>query len=560
MADADKIKSYRNRYKALSDERIDDLLIWKEISNFISPSKGLYISEGERPNKRTNRYRNILDDTATRALTLLGAGMQGGLTSPSRPWFKIVTQDDDLMKFESVAQWTNYVEKQMYGVFKRSNFYSSIHQAYEEQAGFGTTVFLAEEDFDSLIRFYVLPPGIYCIALSDNGMVKTLFRRYWMSAMQMATKFGKENLSDQVQNCLSPDRNPYEWFQVMHVIEPRDQRDVLKIDTLNMPYSSFYFEFSKSDQQKPLRESGFHEQPFAAPRWSVNGSETYGKGPAHLALGPTKILQSMSKASLKAVHKEVDPPMRVPTSYKDTLNMLPGGVNPVTANDPKDAIGKLFDMRFDYAGTEAKIERIQSNVERTFYNDLFFTIINRPEMTATEVLQRHEEQLIMLGPTIERQITELLDPMLERTFNVMDRAGMIPPVPPEMEQQPLKVDYISLLAQAQKMMGLQHMDMFLNIATATTSIDPQHPTSDKIDTDAYLDEYALRLGISPEITRSPQVVAQIRQMKQQQMEQERQQQMLMDAADGAKTLSGAKTDEKNALTDVVDAIGGGDGG
>jgi hypothetical protein len=552
---ADKIKSYRNRLKSLENERSDDLSIMKDISNFILPNKGLYVSEGERPNKNTgNRYRNILDDTATRALTLLGAGMQGGLTSPSRPWFKIVTQDEGLMKFESVAQWTNYVEKQMYGVFKRSNFYSSVHQAYEEQGGFGSTVLFTEEDFEQLLRFYVLSPGSYCIAPSDNGMVKTLFRRFWMTAIQMGTKFGRENLSDQVQNCLEEDRNPYQWFEIVHVIEPREDRNILKMDSMNMPYSSFYFELAKSDDNPPLRESGFHELPFAAPRWAVNGSETYGKGPGHLALGPTKILQSLAKSSLKAVHLEVEPPMRIPTSLKDTMNVLPGGANYVSANDPKDAIGKLFDMRFDYAGTEGKIERVQANIERTFYNDLFFTIINRPEMTATEVLQRHEEQLIMLGPTIERQITELLDPVLERTFMVMERAGMIPPVPMELEGQPLKVDYISLLAQAQKMMGLQHMDMFLQVVTATTGIPIDHPTSDKLDMDAYLDEYALRLGINPEITRSPEVVAQIRQMKQQAIEQQQQMELLSQAPDAAKKLAGAKTDEKNALTDIIEQV------
>jgi hypothetical protein len=236
------------------------------------------------------------------------------------------------------------------------------------------------------------------------------------------------------------------------------------------------------------------------------------------------------------------------------LNQLPGAENPVASNNPREAIGKLYDMNFDYQGCELKIEKIQEHIERTFFNDLFFTIISRPEMTATEVVQRHEEQLIMLGPVIERQITELLDPVIERTFNIMNRNGMIPPPPLELAGQGLKIDYISLLAQAQKMMGLQHMDMYLNMTSMVAGIPPDHPVFIKNDYDAFQDEYAMRLGIPPEVTRSPEMVAAIQQ--QQAAERQRQERMeaMANMPEDIKKLSQAKTDDDNVLTDVVDMV------
>jgi len=548
QSDKRRNQKYLKLLKSLEDERSSVLPVWQDISSYILPSRGLYVSQGDKPHEKTNIYKKILNATGTHSLNLLGAGMQGGLTSPSRPWKKLQTEDEGLMKFEPVAQWLDYVDALMDGVFKRSNFYEVIHQTYIDQAAFGISVPFIEKDFQTLVRFYIPPAGTYCVASDDTGRVNTFVRRTWMTAVNLEKKFGRDRISDQVKNIGK--ENPYKWFEVVHFIQPREERNIIFKDRFNMPYESVWFEYAKNDMT--LYEGGFEEKPFAAGRWWVNEPEVYGRSPGHMALGVVKLLQSHEAGSTKAIHKEVDPPMRVPFGYKDSLDMLPGGINYIATNDGKDAVGKLFDMNFDYAGVEARIGRLQELIQRLFFNDLFFTIVTGKEMTATEVLQRHEEQLIMLGPTIERQTSEVLDPIIERVFMCMLRANMIPPPPMEMIGQSLKIDYVSTLAQAQKMLGISNMRAFKQDAMEIAQVSEDGII--KVNWEEYLDQEAFKLGIPAGITRSKEEVAAIKEAQVQAAEQERQDAMMMQAADDVKKLSQADTSGKNALTDVVEAV------
>jgi hypothetical protein len=539
---------YLKLLKSLENERENILPTWQEISNYIIPSRGLYVSQGDRPHEKTNVYKKILNATGTHSLNLLGAGMQGGLTSPSRDWKKLQTEDPGLMKFEPVAQWLDTVDSLMDGVFRRSNFYETVHQSYVDSAAFGPSVMCVEPDFKSLVRFYLPPAGTYCLAADDTGRVETLSKRTWMTAVNLQKKFGNERISDQVRNSIK--NNPYKWFEVVHFIQPREERNIIFKDRFNMPYESVWFEYAKPDLT--LYEGGFNEKPFAPGRWWGNEPEVYGRSPGQLALGQIKLLQSNEAGSTKAMHKEVDPPMRVPFGYKDTLNQLPGGINYIATNDGKDAIGKLFEMRFDYSATEIKVQRLQELIQRLFFNDLFFTIVTGKEMTATEVLKRHEEQLIMLGPTIERRTSEVLDPIVETVFMHMVRARMIPPPPREMANQSLRIDYVSTLAQAQKMMGLSSMRAFKQDAMEIATISDAGVI--KVNWEEYLDQEAFKLGVPAAITRSPEEVAEIKAAQQAAAEQERQDMMMANAADDVKKLSQADTSGQNALTEITEAI------
>ena len=346
-----------------------------------------------------------------------------------------------------------------------------------------------------------------------------------------------DTCSDQVKQVA--EKKPFDWVEIVHAIEPNDKRNPNYQDNQNMPFSSCYWEFRKDE--KFLSKSGYNERPFAVGRWETNDVEAYGVGPGHTALGLVKMLQSMHKSSLKAIHKEVDPPLRVPTTLKDTLNVLPGGVNYMAGNDPREAIGKLFDMNFDYPGVEGKISQVQQIIHTIFKRDLFLLITDRPEMTATEVVERSQEKLIMIGPVTERQIPDVLEPMLSRTFNIMARFGMIPPPPPELQGQPIKVDYISLLAQAQKMMGLQGLRSYVDMATSVETLKASSPDGAmKTNADFVLDEYAQGLALAPQVTRPQEEVNQIRQMQEQMKQMAQELEMLKQGSEAAKNFSQAQ--------------------
>lgn len=545
-------EKYNARLKYLENDRLPVLSLMKDVSQYILPRKGLYTSDGDKPHEKVgSRYKKILNSTATRASRLLASGMQGGLTSPSRPWFRIRTENPSLYSVEEVAQWCQMTEDIMYAVFNGSNFYSSVHSIYGDEGGFGQGVLFEEEDPFTTIRFTVSPPGEYCLAANERGVVDTLYRRLWMPARNIVRKFGTDRISDDVKQAYKTKGTYYKLFQVVHVIEPNSDRDVTKIDSLNMPYKSVYYEFMKTD--KTLKTGGFNELPFMAPRWAFQSPEVYGDCPSFDALGVTKMLQASEKLSIKAMDKGVDPPLRIPSKWSGKrANLLPGGHNYVDSNDPKDSIGRLYDIIFDVGQVENKITRFENLIERLYFMDLFTLITDRPEMTATEVLERKEEKLTLLGPTIENQIHELLDLVLDRTFNILTRRGMIPPAPPELSGQKLKIDYISLLAQAQKMIGISGMEAYLEKTERIAAIDPGSIVKTNFDT--FLDQYADRVALPPTITRDQEEVEQIRMEQAAKQEKLEQAEMLKGAAGDIKALSQADTEGKNALTDIVEAV------
>jgi hypothetical protein len=547
-----KNQKYLARLKYLELDRRPILTLMKDVSGYILPRKGLYTSDGEKPHQKiASRYKKILNSTATRSSRLLASGMQGGLTSPSRPWFRIATENPALYDIEEVAMWCQTTEDIMYSVFNGSNFYSAVHTIYEDEGGFGQGVLFEEEDPFTIIRFLVCPPGEYCLAANERGVVDTLYRRFHMPACNVVGKFGKDRVSDDVKNAFKNPGSYYDQFELVHLIEPNTGRDIRKIDYSNMPYRSVYFEHQKTD--KLLSVKGFQELPFMAPRWSHQHPEVYGDCPSFDALGVTKLLQASEKTSIKAMDKQVDPPLRVPSKWHKRANLLPGGHNYVDANDPKDAIGKLYEISFDVSHIEGKIERYEALIERLYFMDLFTLITDRPEMTATEVLERKEEKLTLLGPTIENQIHQLLDPVIQRTFNILERRGFIPSAPEELRQARLKVDYVSLLAQAQKMIGIAGMEAYLEKAERIAAIDPA--SIDKTDTDAFLEEYAERVALSPRITRDQEVVDEIRAERAAREKELQDAEMMKGAAGDIKSLSQADTSGKNVLTDIAEAVG-----
>lgn len=230
----------------------------------------------------------------------------------------------------------------------------------------------------------------------------------------------------------------------------------------------------------------------------------------------------------------------MPPTLKDTLNILPGGVNYMPGNDPREAIGRLYDMNFDYVGAENKIAAVQAMIHTIFKRDLFLLITDRPEMTATEVVERSQEKLIMIGPVTERQIPDVLEPMLTRTFNIMQRFGMIPPPPPELAGQPIKIDYISLLAQAQKMMGLQGLRSYVDMATAVETLKAASPDGAvKSNSDFILDEYASGLALAPQVTRPDDQVGQIRQMQQEMNRMQQEMEIMKQSSEAARNFAQA---------------------
>lgn len=546
-------EEYIARFKHLDEQyRYAWLPLHEDISEYLLPRRGNFIDHG-KPYEKNNviRSTSILNDTASRANRMLGSGMQGGLCSPSQRWFALTLKDKNMMMFGPVKDWLRKCEDIMYSVYATGNFYTEIHRVFEEQAGFGTAPIIQEEDFDSVVNFTVFTAGEYRLASDRNNRVDTCYRHFWMTADQIIKTFGEGNCSDSVKNAYK--KTPFEYFEILHCIEPNSKSDDSKADNTKMKYTSVWMEYQDGGS-KFLRQSGYTDNPLAVPRWTPVGNSPYGLGPGHDAIGNIKMLQQMEKSIVKAVHKEVDPPMAVSSKLKDVLSLLPGATNWFDGDDSRFAVSPLLNIQFNLHNAEDRIVAIESRIERTFYNDLFAMIVNADQhgrqITATEILERKQEKLVLLGPTVERQTFELLQPINSRTFNICLRLNMFPPPPPELQGQALNIEYLGVLAQAQKLVKAQSMEAYLGEAERVLQLDPM--TSVKTDWAAFLEQYADILGVPSGIVRTEDQASILKQqIIQKQQEAEKAQQMQMAVA-AMKDLGRADTTGGNVLSDVAE--------
>lgn len=506
MARRDTASKLLAELRELEQARLTWDNLGREIQRYICPERGFFIALGQQPEDFDRRGEDIIDGTASRAMAPLAAGMQGGLTSPSRPWFRLAHPDEELMEYSPVREWIDGVERAIYRVYLKSNFYSALHVVYQDEGAFGTACLHQEEDPRTVVRFNVVPAGEYALAESASGEVDTVFRRFHMTAVQMVNRFGREKVSDAVAR--AAEDGPHTRFEVVHAVKPRRVRQTELADGLSMAWSSIYLERGSADGL--LSEGGYRENPYHCPRWSRGGVDVYGRGPGHAVLGDVKMLQEMQRSSLEALHKMNNPPLRIPMRFKGRrISLIPGGRNYDDGRD-RDRIEPILNVRPDTQGTEYKIERVQRAIERGFYSDVFLMLGRaRPGMTATEVAERHEEKLLILGPVIERQIHELLDPCLDRTFNILARRGMLPPVPPELEGADLKVEYISLLAQAQKMIGSESLEHLTGYVARLAQLDPA--VRDKFNAFEAAEQLGRMAGVPPRVLRSQEEIALLRQ-------------------------------------------------
>ena len=540
------------RWGQLKIERASWWAHWQELTTYILPRNGRYFRQDR--DKGWRRHNNIYDNTGTRALRTLGAGMMAGATSPARPWFRLGTADPDLNEFPPVKLWLNDVTRRMMLVFQKSNTYRALHGMYEELGAFGTASSIILPDYKSVIHHYPVTTGEYCIAQDYQGRVCTLYREFEKTVGEIVKEFGYKNCSRTVQS-MYDNHNLDKWIPIIHAIEPREDRDIRKKDSQNMPWASYYFEVG-GDPNKFLRVSGYKQFPAVVPRWATAGGDIYGNSPGMEALGDIKQLQHEQLRKAQAIDYQTKPPLQAPTSMKNRdVEMLPGGV---TFYDGQTAgIKTAFDVNLNLQHLVMDIQDVRERVRGAFYADLFLMLANATDtrMTATEVAERHEEKLLMLGPVLERLHNELLDPLIDITFTRMVEAGIVPPAPPELQGMDLNVEFVSMLAQAQRAVGTNSVDRFVGNLGAVAAFKPD--VLDKFNADYWVDSYSDMLGVDPKLIVAGDTVGLIRKARNEAQAAQAQNEAMHQQSETTRNLAAAPTgDGTNALTDVINMFSG----
>jgi len=552
MKDTSRHKALK-RWAALKNERESWIPHWREISEVLLPRSGRYLVTDR--NKGGKAHKQIYDSTGTRALRVLAAGLMAGMTSPARPWFRLTTSDPALDESVAVKEWLADVTRLMQMVFAKSNTYRALHTMYEELGAYGTAATIVVPDFKTILHHHPLTAGEYAVAVNAQGVVDTLYREFQMTVAQVVAEFGIEACSQQVR-MLHTNGTLDQWVTILHAVEPRINRDTTQKDGKNMPWSSLYLEIGQNEG-KALRESGFKTFPALCPRWATSGGDIYGNSPAMEALGDIKQLQHEQLRKAQVIDYKTKPPLQVPSALKNHgLDTLPGGISFVDAASPSGGIRSAFEVNLDLSHLLNDIQDVRERIKGSFYADLFLMLANgnNGQMTATEVAERHEEKLLMLGPVLERLHNEILDPLIEMTFERMVDANIVPPPPEELQGRELNVEFVSMLAQAQRAIATNSVDRFVAHLGSVAQLKPE--VLDKLDADRWADAYADMLGLDPEMIVSGEKVAALRQQRAEAQQAQAQQAAMAQGADMAQKLGSVKTDEPSALTDITRAFSG----
>jgi hypothetical protein len=543
------------RLQALKTERSSFWTHWQEITQYVMPWNGRYFIQDR--NKGRRRANTIYDNTGIRALKTLGAGLMSGATSPARPWFRLGVADTVVADSQPVKLWLDDVTTRIHQVFQKSNTYRALQQVYEEMGAFGTGASVVLPDFNNVIQHYPLTAGEYCISTDAQGKVCTLYREFQMTVAQMVKEFGRDNCSASVQTLYDGGTGLDQWVSVAHAIEPRADRDPGKADAKNMAWGSYYFEMGEG-AGKMLREGGFKTFPAICPRWSVAGGDIYGNSPGMEALGDIKQLQHEQLRKANAIDYQTNPPLQAPASMKNNeINRLPGGITYYDGS-ATNKVETAFDVNLNLQHMLTDIQDVRNRINASFFADVFMMLANstNPQMTATEVAERQEEKMLMMGPVLERINNEALQPLVETTFNHMMEAGLIPPPPPEMAGQPMSIEFIGILAQAQKAIATNSIDRFVQSMAAVAQFKPE--VLDNFNPDAWVTAYSDMMGVTPKLLVPPDQVQAMRAAKAKAQAAQAQAQAMQEQSQTAKNLALAPTGpgNQNALNDLLGQYSG----
>lgn len=551
----------------LEQERSSFLPLWSEVADYTRPTR--YFNNAKDQTRGDRRNQKIIDSTAAQASRTLRSGMMAGHTSPSRDWKHLTTPDKELAEHGQVKNWLYDVNDLMSTVFLQTNLYNVLPILYGDMGDFSTSATLLEEDANRVLRLYSIPLGTYCLATDGTGKPNTFTREYPMTVKQLVDTFGDhdkktgkpnwDRFSMQVKNLY--EQGQYQiYIDVIHVICPNPDWNPHSPFSIHKKFESCYYEKGNStagvsnymttaDIGKYLRESGFDYFPVLAPRWEVSGASVYGVDcPGFQSLGDNKQLQIGEKRAAQAIEKMVTPPMQGgPEFLNRTASFLPGGLT-VTADRNGGGLRPIHEVNLRIAELEGKQDQVRNRIKKAYYEDLFLmmTETDRREITATEIAERKEEKLLALGPVLEQLNQDLLDPLIDITFDIMIRQGRVPPPPEELQGMPLKVEYISVMAQAQKLIGLSGLERYTNYVAGVAAFDQS--ILRKFNAAEAADEYAEIASIKPTINRTNEEVAAMAQAEAQAAAQARQAENVAKSTAAIKNLSQADLEGENALS------------
>lgn len=560
----------RQRYESIRttlwNERSTHEPHWRDLNDYISPRKARWFTSDR--NKGDRRNQKIIDSTATFALRTLQSGMHAGMTNPARPWMKLLTPDPDLNEYAPVKEWLHTVTQRMLTIFAGTNLYNALPVHYGCKGLFASAATGMLDDDEDLFRCYSYPVGSYGVATDKRGKINQWVYECEKTVLEIVEQYlvNKEtNMIDwsRASNTVRTlwDRGDYNSkIDVCWLVIPNLDHRLDRFESKFKPFASIHIEKGQEKEDTFLRESGFDEFPILFSRWDVTGDDWWGtESPGMVALGDVKQLQTGEKRCAQAVEKMLNPSLQGPTHLRNQkASLLPGDITFVDVREGQKGLHPIHEVNMPIGDLELKQQGCRYRVQRAFYEDLFLMLAHSDSVvggsekaTATEIVERKEEKLIAVGPVLERSKDELHDPLIDRSFAMGERRGMFPPPPKELQGMKLRVEYTSIMAQAQKLVGVVGMERFLSGASNLMAMKVPGIVH-KVDWMQAVDDYADMLGVNPKLVIPDDEAKSAAQAEAQALAKQQNAMILKDQTQAASNLAGADMEGDNALKRMIE--------
>lgn len=492
---------------------------WKTLSDYIDQTRGIFNGNRSKIGQMID-HKLLLDSHATGAKRITASGMQTGMTDPARPWFKLSMENFILDTVPGVREWLDEVTRRILSVMNKSNLYKTFQNCYDELVQFGTGCFIILEDAEDVIRARSFTCGEYYLRVNEKGRINAFAREFEMTVENVVNEFGLESCSQVVKGYWQ-NNQPDVMIKIRHLIESNDKRVYGMEDFGNMPYRSCYWEAGNGEQSF-LAKRGYKRFNIIAPRWdAITTDMVYGYGPSWHTIGDIKELQVTQKDMLIAQEKLHNPPKIEDASVIGHSNTLPGGVTKLNGAVPNTGVRAAYQIDPRLDAFVNSIDTLHKKIDRGMFADLFLMISSMPvnsTTTAFEIATRKQEQMMMLGPILHNLNEEMHAPCIDIVFDIMLENGLIPEPPDGIEGEDIKIQYISILSQAQRAMGVQDIERTLGfVITASQVYGPN--AADNFDIDEAIKEVSDLNGSPAKLIVAKERIQQAREARAQQQNQ-----------------------------------------
>lgn len=495
---------------------------WEEIARRLIPGHvNTFLSQGYRAEALGQRNtENFVDTTGSLALSRFVAIVDSLLTPANSFWAKIVAYDKGLMNNRLARLWFEHLTERIFDLMygNGSNFIGQNHMVYESLGAYGSGLLYSEAQASgSGISMQCRHLGECWLGESAQGTVDMVFRYFAMTARQaMQVKRWRGRLPDAITKAAESDWSKLFYF--LHVTCPRQDYDPNAITVKRLPWAMFE---AAEEGHTFLGEGGYYSFPYAVSRFKLSPQEVYGRSPAMEALPSLKTLNEQKKSVLIQGQRVTEPViLAFDDDAANEIDLTPGSIN----RGGVSADGRLLYQVLptgNLAVGEKMMEMEQGVVNAHFLTDVLQILVNTPQMSATEVLERTREKATLLAPTVGRQQGEYLAPLVQRVVELALALGLVEPAPRIVAQAgaQYRLEYVSPLARARRAEYAAGAQRAIQAASEMAQATGDPAPLDNFDTDRIVREVADISGMPIEWLADEETVAQKRADRAQQAEE-----------------------------------------